>query len=799
MPRFFIVILFSTALIAQSAKFIQGSIIDTENNPVAGAQIVVLPDSTMSFSTSTGSFRFVAPATMALHLRITHTAYLPLDTILSPPFAQRNILPLRERVYRLSGVSTTALRAEQALTPVPFRDFNRRELKSDLDVRDVPMLLSQSANAYAYSETGTGVGYSHLNIRGFTQQRMNVMINGIPQNDPESHAVFWVDLPDLLNSSDNVQIHRGVGFSTNGAAAFGATVNIRTNNLNQARGARFEMGGGSFGTRKVSAALHTGEVDGYRFYGRFTHIRADGYRYRTAAELYSWFLSGGWFNPNTSLQFNFYGGQEETQLAWNGANPAMIAADRRANDTNFDNEVDNYLQPHFELLLEHKVNRQLDLSANIFYIFGEGYFEQFKPAGEYYWAEYLLPDSLATDKFVRQWLRNHHFGGQLTARWHSPIGLTSAGLSARQYLGGHFGEITQAVGVDFAALNEALRFYENNGRKSFAALFVHQQIGLGKNLDLHVDGQLRYINYRRDQETYTIYPGASLAVTHWFFNPKLGAIWRLHENQQLFTSLAISHREPTGNDYFNADDPFAVPNTAIAPERVFNVEFGWRFAPSSNWSIESNVYYLRFVDEIIANGSVDDVGNYVFVNAENSFRSGFESSLQWDYGWLFGNLQLALSYNRISTYRETVEEYDAEFNSIGSRTTTYSDVRPALAPEIISFLAVGSRLYWRNSSWYVEPVLHWRHTGEQFLDNTENAPARVAAYDVVDMQIRLLGLRLLKADFSLQLRVNNLLNSDYWQPAFVWWKYWQNDQLSYDSRYYVGAPRNYYFGLHFAF
>jgi hypothetical protein len=142
MPRFFIVILFSTALIAQSAKFIQGSIIDTENNPVAGAQIVVLPDSTMSFSTSTGSFRFVAPATMALHLRITHTAYLPLDTILSPPFAQRNILPLRERVYRLSGVSTTALRAEQALTPVPFRDFNRRELKSDLDVRDVPMLLS---------------------------------------------------------------------------------------------------------------------------------------------------------------------------------------------------------------------------------------------------------------------------------------------------------------------------------------------------------------------------------------------------------------------------------------------------------------------------------------------------------------------------------------------------------------------------------------------------------------------------------------------------------------------------------
>jgi hypothetical protein len=362
-------------------------------------------------------------------------------------------------------------------------------------------------------------------------------------------------------------------------------------------------------------------------------------------------------------------------------------------------------------------------------------FEQFKPAGEYYWAEYLLPDSLATDKFVRQWLRNHHFGGQLTARWHSPIGLTSAGLSARQYLGGHFGEITQAVGVDFAALNEALRFYENNGRKSFAALFVHQQIGLGKNLDLHVDGQLRYINYRRDQETYTIYPGASLAVTHWFFNPKLGAIWRLHENQQLFTSLAISHREPTGNDYFNADDPFAVPNTAIAPERVFNVEFGWRFAPSSNWSIESNVYYLRFVDELLPTAVLTMLETMflstlrtAFARALNPACNGITAGCLAIYNSLSATIASALIVKQLRNMM---------LNSIPSAAARQltGDVRPALAPEIISFLAVGSRLYWRNSSWYVEPVLHWRHTGEQFLDNTENAPARVAAYDVVDMQI----------------------------------------------------------------
>jgi iron complex outermembrane receptor protein len=792
------------AIYAQSIR-LNGIITGQNAEPLSEAVIELNPGNRITTSDEDGAFIFSPLPTGEYSLTVQFVGYKTYERKLKLEKDTSLEIQLEEYLIEARGIITTAMRAKREKTPVSYSEMDKKELEELLDVQDVPMVLQNNPGVYAFSETGTGIGYSHIKIRGFSEQRLNVMINGIPFNDPESKGIYWVDLPDLLNNAEDVQIQRGVGFTTNGTAAFGGSINIRTKAMGTVRSASFEAGSGSYNTRKYSAAFGSGLVGNHlAFYGRVSQIKSDGYRYKTASELYSWFFSAAYLGETTIIRANIYGGKEITQQAWNGANPEMIAVDRRANDLKFSNEIDNYTQPHFELLLDHRFSSRADLSAGLFFIEGEGYYEQFKKAGKYPEAEILLPDSMETDKFIQKWLDNDHYGAQATLHLSSSLGETYFGLSGRYYLGDHFGKLIQAKNVDFEVLDPPLEFYFNRGTKIYASGFINHLWPVNSSFSITADAQLRYIYYERDQKKMTLYKGYRFDVSNLFFNPKIGILYSPSNNLQLYASAGISHSEPTDDDYFDAKDPDAVPNFEhisleqstnpnIKNESVTDFELGMRYDYSELLRADINFYAMLFNNEIIANGSVDDEGNPIHVNADNSLRSGIEIALSGEWHNLFYALNHAYSYNRLSSYTEYVDEFDESWNWLGSKEYRYEDVRPAFAPEIILNNRIGYRL-----SGFSLSLIH-NYVSEQYLDNTENSAAKVNSYNIVNLSADYIFKNVYGGRITVTLKVNNLLNEEYEQPAFVWWKWYQGGNLNYDSRYYVGAPINYYIGLKYSF
>ena len=739
---------------------------------------------------------------------------LTVDFLLAP-----TVLPGQEIVV-------TGDRARRRETPLPFTDVTRDQIEERWAVRDIPMLLEMVPGVYSYSDAGNGIGYTSLKIRGFDQRRVNVSIDGVPLNDPEDHNVYWVDIPNLLSNVEDIQVQRGVGTSQYGRNAFGGSVNLVTSNFPGKRRFGLEVGMGSYNTKKYSIDFLSGLIENtYSFYGRFSRITTDGYRHDAWSELWSYFLSAARYNLNSSLKINVYGGPERSHAAWDASPESELAADHRHNPYSYyDNETDNFNQPHYELHHEWKVSDNLGLRNTLFYIHGEGYYEQLKfgeklrdyaidsyPTaspdlfGEDSLDYYLVDDATGmlvqvdglftlkrTDLVRQKWVLKDQYGWVPTLRWEFAKGIATLGAEVSTFTSEHFGKVLWANYLP-QSVNPEDPYYTYTGEKFWASPFVHVIYQPLPKLALMGELQYQYKTYSFMQHKAGNFVGVlrnAYDVTYHFVNPRLGVNYNLNPGLNIFGYMGTASREPSDDDLFDVwDGPddlevtplFATPDTVWSdgevayikwrdprtkPERLVDLELGAGYA-NDLFSVDATVYYMLFTNEIVPYGGVDDEGSPITGNADETIHSGLEleATLELPLNLtISGNISASRNYYQKFIYHSWDGEEDYSGNSI---------------PLFPRYMA---NLWARYQLRSLRAMLTLRTVGKQYLDNTQDDERIVDPYTVVGLDLSweaggLWGLQGLK----VHCKINNLLDEKYETTG-----YW------YGGRYlYPAAGRNY--------
>jgi len=714
------------------------------------------------------------------------------------------------KVRQLDDVIVYATRANE-MTPTTYSEISAKELKSRNLGQDLPILLNFSPSLVTTSDAGTGIGYTGMRIRGSDATRINVTVNGVPVNDSESHGVFWVNMPDFSSSVSNIQIQRGVGTSSNGAAAFGGTVNLQSTNVST--NPFFETSNtiGSFNTWKTNVVYNTGLMnDVFNFEARLSKITSDGFIDRSAADLKSYYLSGGRYGKKTMIKAVIFGGQEITQQAWYGTPEARLtggsaelqelidfsgeygAPELEANLRNsgqsfnyytYDNEVDNYRQDHYQLHLAHTLADNWDFSGALHYTRGRGFFEQFRGNDDL--VDYGLADVVvgaetitSSDIVRRRWLDNHFYGVTYALNYGSDdLGLTFGG-AWNKYDGDHFGEIIWAQFAGNADIRD--RYYDGNGVKKDFNTFLKINYQVGDRLNLFGDAQVRTIKYETagldsDRSAYDI------DTDFTFFNPKVGLTYALNNSTNAYASYAIGNREPVRSDFIDAS-----AGTEPKHEILQNLEIGVR-SKGSQFSYEANYYYMYYENQLVVTGAVNDVGAPIRTNVPKSFRMGVELSgvykLTENLTW---SANLTLSKNKIDQFSEIV------FASFGEIEHKNSDI--SFSPNVIS----GSNLSYSPAEGLTFQLLT-KYVGQQFLDNTSNDDRAIDSYLTNDVRLSydfsVKGVR----NIGLSLLVNNVLDEEYSSNGYTWGYYYGTDILYQQNNYYPQAGRNFLLGLNLRF
>ncbi len=646
--------------------------------------------------------------------------------------------------------------------------------------QDLPILLKNQTSVISTSDAGNGVGYTGFRIRGVAGNGINVMMNGVPYNDSESQGTFFVDVPDLSSSASQIIIQRGVGTSTNGVSAFGASVNIISKNPEEKFYLKSDNSYGSFNTYKYSAEVGSGKFWNNRLslMGRYTKIHSDGYIDRAFSNLDSYNFTALFEENKTQLRFMAFGGKEKTYQAWNGidkktweTNPkfnysgAIYDADYENILGFYDNETDNYRQNHYQFLWNQKFNENWNLETTAHYTKGKGFYENYKQDAKF--SKYNLPDLIIDNQVIKRsdfirkkWLDNDFFGGISTLSGKINNVDLNFGLVANRYNGKHFGNVS---GVFFPQIFEN-EYYRNNSVKEEFAGFAKFIISKNR-FEFFGDLQLRNINYKTSIVTQGDFEGADLDQNWLFFNPKAGINYKIPAGK-IFVSAAIANREP------NRDDLFANPKTEA--EKLYDFEAGLE-KTFGILSFTTNLYYMNYVNQLVLNGQINDIGEFIRVNSGRSYRVGIEIgalaklSEKWNFS---GNLTLSKNENL-----DFKNEAAAGIENLGNRKISFS-------PETIANLLVNYSPA-KNFGFGLQSQL----VGSQYLDNTQNENLKLSSYFLTDFNAKY-TLNLKKTAIDFRLIVNNLLDQKYVNNGFV----------VEDSPYYFSqAGINFMFGVRFKF
>jgi len=703
-------------------------------------------------------------------------------------------------------------------TPVTFTNVKGEAIKSVNLGQDLPILLKMTPSMVTTSDAGAGIGYTGMRIRGSDATRINVTINGIPVNDSESQGVFWVNMPDLSSSTNSIQIQRGVGTSTNGAAAFGATVNLQTSTPSTEAYGMINNSIGSFGTRKHTVMLNSGLIDDrWAFEGRLSKIASDGFIDRSASDLQSYYLSGAYYGKKTIVKALSFGGKEVTQQAWYGTPEAKLngspeglqelidfggeystpeqldnlnnASARTFNYYTYDNQVDNYQQDHYQLHLSHQLNKNWNATVAGHYTFGWGYFEQFRAdddlVDDYGFTPVTIGAEIVTESEIirRRWLENHFAGFTYSLNYESDKINATLGGGYNYYDGDHFGEV---IWAEFGSnLNIRDRYYDNVGTKNDFNTFLKVNYQFNEKLNLYLDGQVRIISYKtngNDSDLRTFKVNEEFN----FFNPKLGATYQIDEYSNLYGSFAIGNREPVRSDFL--DSPVKPKH-----ETLQDMELGYkRFG--DHYQLGINLYNMSYNDQLVLTGELDDVGNSVRTNVESSFRRGIEMEGTYTFSSQFSwGINAAFSQNKIAEFTEVVYDYGDNFDEFNIINNSFEDTEISFSPNVV----IGSIVNFTP----VEGLsigLQSKYVGQQFLDNTSNDDRAIEAYFINDLN---LGYSF-KTDFikeiGIQLLVNNLLDVEYESNGYTW-GYLAGSTDYRQNNYYPQAGRNFLFAVNLKF
>lgn len=700
-----------------------------------------------------------------------------------------------------------------AKTPMTFNEIQKKQIQEHNTGKDLPYLLEMTPSAVTTSDAGAGVGYTGIRIRGSDAARVNVTLNGIPYNDPESQGVFWVNLPDFASSVSSIQVQRGLGTSTNGAGAFGASVNIETDGLNKESYVSLNNSIGSFNTRKHTVKVGTGLIaDKFAFDARLSQITSDGYVDRATSDLTSYFVSGGYYGKKSLVKFNIFSGHETTYQAWygvpesrmnndvdemnayiarNGLSDAdannLLSSGRTYNQYTYDNEVDDYLQTHYQLISAFDLSSSITLNVALFLIHGEGYFEQYKAErdlDDYDLNNVTIGSEVieSTDLIQRRWLNNNFYGTTFSLDYQPSNAFKfTLGGAWNEYDGDHFGRV---IWAQFAS-NGAIRhpYYNNNSLKKDFNVFGKAIYDLTDQLSLFGDLQYRRVDYtmKGDDNDNQI-----LDQDHEynFFNPKFGLKYQINDQSSIYGSLAIGSKEPVRSD-FTDNEIGSVPKE----EKLRDLEIGYRRS-TKKYSFEANFYWMDYKDQLVLTGALNEVGASLRTNVDKSFRRGIELQLGYQLTPVLRlNTNTSFSQNKIEDFNEIIYNNGVDWDQYFGETITHKDSDIAFSPNVVA----GGNL---NYSPIKGLNIRWIHkyVGEQFLDNTSADSRKLEAYYVSDA---IASYTLSGESFktvNLNFAVYNVFNKMYSANGYTWGYRGGGDEIR-ENFYFPQAGTNFMLGL----
>jgi len=621
----------------------------------------------------------------------------------------------------LDEVFVSAIRVTQEM-PVTFSNLTKEEIMPRNLGQDIPILMNFLPAVVTTSDAGAGVGYTGIRVRGSDATRVNVTINGIPYNDSESQGTFWVNLPDFASSTENLQLQRGVGTSTNGAAAFGASLNILTDATSLEAYGQISSSYGSFNTFRNNIKFSTGLLNEHiEISGRLSRITSDGYIDRASSKLDSYFLQGSYVDDNTLIKALLFGGHEVTYQSWFGIdaetlatnrtfNPAGLYTDENGNTQFYDKEEDNYKQDHFQLLWNETISPLWSTNIAFHYTKGRGYFEQFREDDDfatYGFSPIVVNGELVntTDLVRRRWLDNDFYGTVFSTKYEKDRINLIIGGGWNSYDGDHFGEVIWARFAGNSMIRD--RYYDDDSKKTDFNVFGKINYEISQKWRLFGDLQFRNVRYKANGEDTGI-----VDDTFNFFNPKIGVTYDLNTKNNLYLSFAIANREPNRNDYENGNPK---------PEKLNDLELGWRYV-SPSVQVSTNIYYMRYKDQLVLTGELNDVGAPLRANVGDSYRLGLEVDANMSLGKHF-KLQpnIALSTNKNIDF---LFLRDGELQNLGNTNIAYS-------PEIV----VGNILTYLPNEKFQMSLLT-KYVGKQFMSNIDAEGSVLEDYSQTDFNMQ---------------------------------------------------------------
>ncbi|MBS1610411.1 MAG: TonB-dependent receptor plug domain-containing protein [Bacteroidetes bacterium] len=700
-------------------------------------------------------------------------------------FSQQDSTKKKDSFLLLEPVEVTAVRAGEK-APFTKTNLSKKEIEKINVGQDLPFILNQTPSVIVNSDAGNGVGYTGIRIRGTDATRINVTLNGIPYNDAESQGTFFVDLPDFTSSVNTIQVQRGVGTSSNGAGAFGATINVSTNEVNKDHYAEFNNSYGSFNTWKNTIKAGTGLInDHFTADIRLSNITSDGYIDRASTDLKSFYFSTAYISDKTSLRFNVFSGKEKTYQAWNGVPESLLKTDRTYNSsgtekpgTPYDNETDNYIQSHYQLFFNQQLSKNLSFNTAVFLTRGKGYYEEYRAEQDY--ASYGQPypiygnDTIITTDLIRRlWLDNYFYGDVFSFQYKTDKSQFILGGGWTRYDGKHYGDIIWAQN---GSTGPDVRWYNLKAKKTDANIYFKQQTQLAGYWNFFYDLQFRHVQYNIDG--FKDNPALVIHSAYNFFNPKVGISYN-QNGWNGYLSYSRAAKEP------NRDDYEANQSQQPVAEKLNDLELGFG-RREKNYSWNAVLYYMGYKDQLVVTGKINDVGAYTRTNIPKSYRAGVELEGAISITkWLKASGNLSLSRNKVVDFTEYVDDYD----NGGQKSYDHKSADIALSPGVIGGATI-SFIPVKN----LEIGLLSKYVSKQYLDNTENESRKLNAYYTQDARIIYTLSKAVLKEANLFFQVNNIFNRKY-EPNGYTYSYIYAGSLTTENFYFPMAGTNVMAGI----
>ena len=804
--RFFLSLIFLLFIIPMHSQEFTGRVVNTEYDPVAGANVYWQDTGIGTATDEQGIFKIQFGESASMNLIISFLGYEPKIILV-----KRNDDPdlatilLENRAMLIPELTVSALRAAEN-QPFAFQNWNKEEINERNQGRDIPFIIQHSPSMVVTSDAGNGIGYTGLRIRGSDQSRINVTINGIPYNDSESQQVFWVDLPDFSSGLQSLQIQRGLGTSTNGAGAFGGSIHLNTLDLKEESYISSAHSRGSYNTRKHNLALGTGLLnERFTFDARISTIQSNGYIDRASSNLNSLQLSGSYLLEKGSLHAMIFKGSEITYQSWYGTPQSrlendeaaminhaqnnglsssqldnLLNSDRRYNFYTYDNQVDDYNQDHYQIHFHHKVWNVWNLKTSLHLTKGNGFFEQYREDDSF--SDYGLEDpmignqTISSGDFIRRRFLDNDFYGlvwELGREFNqSKIDI---GGSLHEYKGDHFGEIIWSEIATNHDIRE--RYYSNRGEKDDANIYAKYSRNDFMGLDLYFDLQLRHVDYKINGIDNDL---RSLRIDsdYLFFNPKLGFSYPINLHSSLYASFGIGNREPDRNDFVDSLDDLP------EHESMRDLELGWKY--DKGVRLELNAYWMDYTNQLVLTGELNDVGAPLRENVANSHRLGLEflwgAKFFEKLGW---EGSVNISENKIDRFVEIVYDYSTGFDI---QENEFENTNISFSPSFI-----GSNIFSYDFNNQMSARFYSKFVSQQFLDNSQNDDRAINAFFVNDFSLNYQWQSDSNSGFEVSFSIFNVFNEKYSANGYTF-SYIFGDLIT-ENFYYPQAERNFMLGF----